>query len=657
MTQQTQQTAPVLRPAELRWTDDQPFSVAYGDIYHAPDGAAEVSRVFLAPSGLGAGLGARLDQAARRPGQATGSGRQALRVGELGFGSGLNFIVAAQACLDAGVGLHFLSFEAAPISADDFARLAARRAREHALYGELQRCYPPLIRGWHRRHLAGGRICLSLYWGDAHEGLAELRAQRARPMDAWFLDGFAPDRNPDLWAPALFENMAQLCTSGTTVATFTSAGRVRRALQAAGFNMRRVDQRPHKRESLAGVFEGPAARQIDQPARVIVIGAGLAGASAAWHLAQAGVQVRVYDPQLNQSGVDQPSSAPSIDELQPASRVPATVLHGRLLADAGPAGLLRCHAYLYAAALVARFAEFQATGVLQLPAPGGPATGTGHAADTAGLPRDRLTAIHATYGNSGPWLQRVDQATARRLSDWPVASGGLWFPDGGIVDTPGLCAALLRDPLIETVASAAILSEGPAEQGVPMVLACGIACLTAPAARYLELAAVHGQLDFVSLDPASATAPRAPVVGNGYLVPHEGQLAAGATYEYQPWDPARASRQNLLQLGDRPLTWRRRIRGTRTVSSDRTAIAGQLIGAPGGAGQRDVPASPAGATIYVSTGHGSMGNVSSHFAGALIAARICGDAPPMSPALEAQLSPLRFRDRQQRRGYRQGARE
>jgi tRNA 5-methylaminomethyl-2-thiouridine biosynthesis bifunctional protein len=651
------QTDPVLRPAALRWTDDQPFSVAYGDIYHAPDGAAEVSRVFLAPSGLGV----RLDQAARRSDAATGSGRQALRVGELGFGSGLNFIVTAQACLDAGVGLHFVSFEAAPIGPEDFARLASRRAREHALYAELQQGYPPLIRGWHRRHLAGGRICLSVYWGDAHEGLAELRALGARPMDAWFLDGFAPDRNPDLWAPALFESMAQLCTTGTTVATFTAAGRVRRGLQAAGFSMRRVDQRPHKRESLAGVFAGPAASGVGQPAQAIVIGAGLAGASAAWHLAQAGVRVRVYDPLLHPTGAGQPQNAPSPGELLPASRVPATVLHGRLLADPGPAGLLRCHAYLYAAALVARFAEFRASGVLQLPAPGGPQNdareATASITESRRPPRGRLAAIYATYGNSGPWLQSVDQAAAQRLSDWPVASGGLWFPDGGIVDTPGLCAALLQHPLIETVATAAVLSDRPAERGVPVVLACGLHCLAAPAARYLELAAVHGQLDFVTLDAPAATAPRAPIVGNGYLVPHEGQLAAGATYEYQPWDPARASQQNLQQLGDRPLTWHRRIRGTRTVSSDRTAIAGRLLGEPGGAQPDEVSPDQAGATVYVSTGHGSMGNVSSHFAGALIAARICGDAPPMSPALEAQLSPLRFHARQQRRGYRHGGRE
>jgi tRNA 5-methylaminomethyl-2-thiouridine biosynthesis bifunctional protein len=527
--------SPRIAPARLRWHDDQPFSDTYGDIYHAPDGAAEVARVFLAPSRFAE----RLSGAAR------------FRIGELGFGSGLNFVVAAQACLAAGSALHFVSFEAAPFAPTDFAQVAARRSVALPLYAELARAYPPLVRGWHQRHLADGRIRLTVYWGDANDGIAELAAAQRLPVDAWFLDGFAPDRNPELWNDTLFARIAGLCAAGTTIATFTAAGRVRRSLQQAGFAMRRVDQRPHKRESLAGTFVspgGPAAAGFQPPREAIVIGAGLAGASAARHLAEAGVRVTVHDPQPPGGpfpGHPADSAAePAARQVLPGSAVPTTVLHGRLLADTGTAGTLRCHAFLYAAAWAARFAGFEATGVLQLPAAeSAPPTPAG-SADQSTAGAARLAAIAAAWGDTGPWLELVGHAAAAARTGWPVASGGLWFPTGGIVDTPRLCAALLRHPDIEVVAAACALPAAPPADDRPVVLACGMATLAAAPAHYLELAPVHGQLDFV----ATAAPPRAPIVGNGYLAPGGGLLAAGATYEYRPWDPDEATRANLRQL-------------------------------------------------------------------------------------------------------------
>jgi tRNA 5-methylaminomethyl-2-thiouridine biosynthesis bifunctional protein len=598
-------TDPCIEPARLSWRDDQPYSEAFRDIYHAPDGAAEVARVFLAPSGLPACLRAG----------------QPLRIGELGFGTGLNFAVAAAACLAAGSPLHFLSFEAAPIAPADFARLAQRRSSRYPIYAELSACYPPLIEGWHQRRLAGGRIRLTLYWGDAEAGLQALLGRQQQPLSAWFLDGFAPDRNPALWTDALFARLAELSATGTTVATFTAAGRVRRALARAGFAMRRVDQRPHKRESLAGTFAGRGLETRLPPPRATVIGAGLAGASMARHLAEAGVTVTVYDPHPP----GRPAAALAA-AAGPGSHIPTSVLHARLLADTGAAGRLRCHAFHYAAAFAAGFAGFARTGVLQLPA--------------ADANPDRLAAINDIWGASGPWLVPVDVEEARVRTGWPVAHGGLWFRDGGCVDTPTLCAALVDHPGIELVGHAAELPAGPATT-TPVVLACGIDCLAATPARYLELVPVLGQLDFVTM----AALPRAPIVGNGYLTPGPGSLAAGATYEHRPWQPKRATERNLAQLAGHTYQWQGRARGVRTTSSDRTAVAGPLYAADG----RSL------APLYVSTGHGSMGNVSCHFAAALITAAITGATPPLGVELDALLSPLRFRLRQRRRGLRHGA--
>jgi glycine/D-amino acid oxidase-like deaminating enzyme len=123
-------------------------------------------------------------------------------------------------------------------------------------------------------------------------------------------------------------------------------------------------------------------------------------------------------------------------------------------------------------------------------------------------------------------------------------------------------------------------------------------------------------------------------------------LAVGATYEYRPWDPEEATRRNLEQLRGQGWVWQRRVRGTRTVSSDRLPVAGHLYG-------EDAARLPA---LLVSTGHGSMGVVTSHLAGAVVASLISGEFPPLTRELEAALSPLRFRERQARRGLRHGAR-
>lgn len=601
---------PVLPAARIRYRDDQPYSLDFADIYHAADGAAEVRRVFLAPCDI-AGLAA-----ARTTAEPT---RRVLRIGELGFGSGLNFIVAAEACLEAGVRLQFVSFEALPIGSADFAAIAAARAAHLPLYRELADAYPPRLRGWHQRHLAGGRVRLVLWLGGADDGLADLGGRQRQPFDAWFLDGFAPDRNPALWTDALYADLAALSGSGTRVATFTAAGRVRRGLESAGFAMRRVDQQPHKRESLAGTFAGRGLERYTPPPRVMVLGRGLAGASAARHLTQAGIEVAVAEPAASGHAAAPPAG----------SALPAAVLHLRLLADASPTAELRAHGYLYAAALLAGRPGFESTGVLQL------------AGDTDAA--EKLMAVAVHYAGSGDWLAWLPRDAAAERAGWPVEHGGLLLPGAGVVDAPALVDHLLDGLRVELPPDGAV--------DLPTVYACGPATAQFEDAAYLEIAPVHGQIDLV----IAAAQPRLPLVGNGYLVPagawsrrrgFDACLVAGSTYEYRPWADQQATAANLAQLGARPYVWRSRCRGTRCVSSDRTAIAGPLFDAAG----RPLPGR------FVTTGHGSAGTVTTQLAAAVLAAHLCGDCPPLSRAAEAALSPARFRERQARRGPRHGAR-
>lgn len=590
----------IVAPASLAWRGEQPYSTEFDDIYHDGAQADEVNRVFIGPSQL-------VDKARQQ---------SSLLVGELGFGTGLNFVVAAAACLRTGARLHFVSFDAAPIAPAEFAALCRSRASQHPLYQALDRQYPPLVSGWHRRVLCDGRITLSLYWGDAEAGLNDISERQPRPFDIWFLDGFAPDRNPAMWSERLLDQVGALAGDGSTVATFTAAGRVRRALEAAGYTMRRVDQRPHKRESLAGERRGHGRPGFLPPAHVRVAGAGLAGASVARQLADLGIDVTVHEA----------GAAPASG----ASGIPATVLHPRLLGDGSVPAALRCHAYLFSRPFLDRWLSGPTRGVLQLPGERQGPESLAHIADR--------------YAATGSWLELLPQQKAASIAEWPVTAPGLWFPHGRVVDTPGLTRALLDHDRIQLATRSTITSLEGREAGVT-VLACGADCTRIEHARYLELSPVHGQIDMLEAERL----PSLPVVGNGYVVPGSDRLIVGTTYEYQPWSVDSATAANLSQLPAsvrQSVRWLGRARGTRGVTSDRLPVAGRLF---------DLQARSL-ANVYATTGHGSMGTVFAPLAGAVVAALIIGDFPPLERDLEQSLSSARFRTRQARRGYRHGAR-
>ena len=577
-----------LQPADLAWRDGRPYARDYGDIYHAADGAREAERVFIEPAKLA-------DKAAT----AARAG-SVLRIGELGFGTGLNFAVAAALALKAGCGLHFISCDARPIRPPDFIAIARRRKRGLPIYASLERCYPPLLAGWHRRVFAEGRIWLSLYWGEAGAGLADLLDRQRQPIDAWILDGFAPDRNPDMWRDDLFQMVAKLAAPGTTVATFTAAGRVRRSLAACGFAMRRVDQRPHKRESLAGSFAGRGLPRPSPPKRVAVAGAGIAGASVARHLAERGVAVNVFDPAATVAAG--------------ATSIPAMVLHPRLLGDESTQAAWRAHAYAYSQAWARRFPGFVESGVLQTCGPN--------------LDVEKMRRIVSAHSGSN-LVEWLDGSQASDIGGWTFDNEALYFRGGGMIEPAKLTRALLDHPRI------AVHLGQSAPVGIrPLVLACAGATRAHASAAFLETAGVHGQVDIVRMDEC----PRMAVVGDRYLAPTAYGIVIGATFEHRPWPVDEATAHNLKPVCDRPHRWIGRVRATRTMASDRTPIIGEL-----------------GQDLYVSTAHGAMGMVSAPFAGAIIASRLAGDFAPLDPAVEAIVDPDRFRKRQARRGFRLGA--
>jgi tRNA 5-methylaminomethyl-2-thiouridine biosynthesis bifunctional protein len=191
-----------------------------------------------------------------------------LHIGETGFGTGLNFLVTAyhflQHC-NQNCRLNYTAIEKYPLSPSQIKRIYQVFSQSwpqlKSVCQTLSAHYtsqPMLSEHSNSAILFDGRIQLNLFIGDATKVLNKL-ADNYQPIDAWFLDGFAPAKNPDMWQQNLFNALSKLSKTGTTISTFTSAGIVRRGLIEAGFNMKKVPGQGKKREILAGCFNNEIA--------------------------------------------------------------------------------------------------------------------------------------------------------------------------------------------------------------------------------------------------------------------------------------------------------------------------------------------------------------------------------------------------------------
>jgi tRNA 5-methylaminomethyl-2-thiouridine biosynthesis bifunctional protein len=230
-----------LQPARLLVAADGiPRSAIHGDVYYSVDGGPEQAmHVFLGGNDL--------------PGRWRGCARFAVL--EIGFGLGLNFLTTWRAWRDdahAPLRLDYIAVEKHPPAATDLAALHAQWPALGALSATLRARWPPPIAGLHRLQFDDDAVALTLLLGDACECLPQLDTT----VDAIYLDGFAPDRNPEPWSSDICAQLARVARPGGTLATWSVAGDVRRRLTAAGFV---VDKRPGfggKREMLHGRRSG-----------------------------------------------------------------------------------------------------------------------------------------------------------------------------------------------------------------------------------------------------------------------------------------------------------------------------------------------------------------------------------------------------------------
>jgi len=607
---------------ELDWQDGQPVSRRFGDVYFSREsGIAETRHVFLDGNRL------RERWAALPPG-----GR--FTIGETGFGTGLNFCAAWQlwegvAAQDAV--LRYVSFERFPLSPDELARALALWPELAPYARALVAQYTALAPGWHRFHFANSRVLLTLAIGDANAMLNELVGR----CDAWFLDGFAPAKNPELWTARLLGAIGARSNAGATLATYSVAAMVREGLHAAGF---RVDKAPgfgRKREMLVGERGGGAATpsQASGSRRAIVVGGGLAGAACAWSLAARGWQVSLLEREGSLA--------------QGASGNPQGVLYARLsgrptlLGELTLSGLIHSLRMLHAL-LPQGDDTWRACGVLQL------------ALDekTAARQRDAL-------GSSLPasLVRQVGREEASALAGIDLPAGGLFFPGAGWVHPGALVRALAGHPGIDVRTGAGVVALERDASGewratgasrdlasAPvMVIAASAEAARFPQTGHLPLHAVRGQITQLAETPASR-ALRAVVCGEASITPARGGLhTLGATFVHDFDDLALHETEHRRNLADLAAMAPSLAAALVTDAADPASLAGRA--AVRCTSPDRLPLAGAvrpGSGLFVSTAHGSRGLISPPLCGEAIATVLEDEPAPASSRLLAAIDPLRF---------------
>ncbi|MBA3024472.1 MAG: bifunctional tRNA (5-methylaminomethyl-2-thiouridine)(34)-methyltransferase MnmD/FAD-dependent 5-carboxymethylaminomethyl-2-thiouridine(34) oxidoreductase MnmC [Gammaproteobacteria bacterium] len=597
----------------LEWKDGQPFSSRFGDVYFSTESGLEETRhVFLQGNELTRRFAVLHDG-------------DSFCIGETGFGTGLNFLCAWQLfeqTAPPGASLDFFSTERFPIDDEDLrAALAlwpALAAQAEALLASWKRRVP----GWNRWHFADGRVRMTLAMEDVAQALPQLQPAS---VDAWFLDGFAPARNPEMWNEAVLAAVARASHEGTTLATYTSTGWVRRSLQAAGFEVKRVPGYGRKWEMTCGQFfaHSPASGRRVMPRSALVVGGGLAGCAVANALAQRGIQVTLIE------SAAQLASA--------ASGNPRGILHARFGAGMNTLHRFVLAAYGHALALLDAVLPVDGVhraecGLLQLAATDSEAKRIGKLATQEWPPH---------------LLQVVDAEHASALAGLTMSHGGMWFPAGGWVVPTEVCARLAQHPNITLRLNSEVTTlERTANgwrargEGFAIEAQQAVVCSAHQAKQLAQFAAlplqpVRGQISVLPATAASGML-KAVLCAEGYCAPAlDGEHVAGATSAFD--DDARDVRaadhaENIARLSAHMPALYQALGGAMPLSG-RAGVRCSVPGAMPLVGEVEPG-------LYCSLAHGTRGLLTAGLAAEIIAAQMCGTVPPLPQDLLDVLAPL-----------------
>ncbi|MBY6186032.1 bifunctional tRNA (5-methylaminomethyl-2-thiouridine)(34)-methyltransferase MnmD/FAD-dependent 5-carboxymethylaminomethyl-2-thiouridine(34) oxidoreductase MnmC [Marinobacter hydrocarbonoclasticus] len=644
-----------LESARIDWSDPAaPVSAQFDDVYFSKhDGAAETDYVFLQHNHL--------------PSRWADHPRRHFTVAETGFGTGLNLLVLWQRfnahCEQHPEAhcqrLHFVSFEKYPLSVTDMSRAHRQWPQFEALAAELRAHYPPATSGCHRLVLQGGQVVVDLWFGDVLEQLPTLDGGNSGIVDAWFLDGFAPSKNPDMWQPVLFNEMARLSRPDATFATFTAAGIVRRGLKDAGFDVEKVPGFGRKREMARGRIaagQTASAPAPQTPQSAVIVGGGLASAATALGLVRRGVAVTLCSqdrgPAQGASGNRQGAIYPLLNQADDGlSRFyqQAFPLARQSLLDMVAAGHTVAH---------------DLSGVLQL--------------SIDDKSQDRLRAL-AEVGFPSEVAHGVDAQTASSIAGVPLTRGGLYYPLGG-----WLCPAQLTHALLTEAQNSGLLTlayghamtglqydgqnwqlsfEGASALSSPLViLAMGHRSSGFEATAPLPLNPVRGQISYPKARAITGEL-KTVLCADGYLVPaDEGRLTCGASFgrgdDSSDWRDA--DRDEIAQRMNRSFGregWDEELElddsgraAVRAAVRDHLPLVGPVPEWDTLAEWQPGEPLPNQPGLHLLTGLGSRGLCSAALCAELLVSQLMDEPRPQSQEQQARLAPGRFWVRKRLKG-------
>jgi tRNA 5-methylaminomethyl-2-thiouridine biosynthesis bifunctional protein len=517
-----------IQTANIVWRDNLPFSFDFNDIYFSTEnGLEEAKHVFIE----GNNLVERWQNLSQ----------EYFIIAETGFGSGLNFLLTWALWLQYAPGharLHFLSCEKFPFCKADLSRCLNLWPQLYPQAQALLAHYPVLTPGFHHLIFEEGRVNLTLMLGDALSNYNQLltcgdpsleRALQKPSIDAWFLDGFSPAKNADMWSEDLFYLIALLSRPGTTVATFSTAKVVKSNLQNLGFHILKMKGFGQKREMLTALCEDPIPLKkrkfyntpwhYQTPIAIknkhaIVVGAGLAGCYTANALARRNWKVTLID---SKQAVGQGASGNK-----------QAVLYPKLSFYQSPLTIFMLSAFLFA---VKRYQTLlkdplfgELTGIMQLAF-----------SEKEKAAQRAMKEWLLAYPDLGVL---VDSHQSSQLAGVQLTANGLFIPLAGWLNCQKLCETLVQHEGIKWVPNTPIqdlilcdkqwLIDNYSAEIV--IIANGYQAGAFSQTNFLPLKPIRGQVTIVESNEQSQKL-KIPLCGDGHILPaYENGHSIGATY-------------------------------------------------------------------------------------------------------------------------------
>lgn len=479
---------------------DVPRSKQFDDIYFSKENGLEESRfVFL----RGNNLEDRLKE------------KETFTVAETGFGTGLNFLALLDLIekTNPNVSLRYISYEQYPL---DKPTIREALSPWKDIFGskieEYLNVYPMQVEGFHTEYITP-KVKLTLAFGDINEMLP--RTQNMS-IDAWFLDGFTPSKNPEMWTDVVFENMARLSSGQASFATFTSAGFVKRGLQAAGFIVEKTEGFSRKRERLVGAWEGEGIQVNPLPKSVAVIGGGLAGCAAGYWLSKEGIDVTLFE----KDGV----------LASGASGNPIGMVNPRFYKIPSAQGHFYMSGYADAVATYKNLSDrhdigFVSCGALHL--------------CTTDEKNERFSGLVDNWKLPESVTKFVGKKEASKLAGIKLEHSALYLEQSCMVNPAKLCRAMCDDVDVRLNATTQAIEKTDKGWSVDgevfeaVILAYGAGFKNFNTLDKEQLQTVRGQLSFAKSNDLTQNI-KASIHYGGYISPQtDGVHAIGATF--QPW--------------------------------------------------------------------------------------------------------------------------